>query len=178
MTDAILPLLADSLPVLACRAEVCRVCTMVCQSGGRLWEVSHPRWELLGNIVLGSCDDEEGYPSPETAPAYVDPHINTQPVKGCLVFCGVLEPLFSSTTKRPWQWWAASRVPSSRRVRNIFSIKWLNTPRGFCCSEYRAALDYLLQISGEWDQLATAISLEKRNEVHYYKPFQVVKLFL
>lgn len=51
-----------------------------------------------------------------------------QPVMGCLIFCGAFEPLFSTTTKGPWLWWASSQVPPSRRLKNIFSIEWLNTP--------------------------------------------------
>lgn len=83
-TDAILPLIADSLAVQACRAGVCRVSTVVCQSRGRLRDVSHCRWELFGNITLGSWDGAEGYPSPETAPAYMDPPPVNTPACGGL----------------------------------------------------------------------------------------------
>lgn len=139
--------------------------TVVCHCSGWLWEISHgsalPRWELCGNIVWGSCDSGDEYPSPVTATACVDSHIKTPACDRQPHLLWGIWATLNTTTKRLWLWWASSQVRSSRRVKNIFSIERLNTPGSFCCS----AADSMLQISGEWDHLATAVSLEKRNAV-------------
>lgn len=167
MIDAILPLIADSLAVETCRAGFCRVF----QSGGRLWEVSPHRWELLGNVALGSCDGVEGLSVSRGSPCLHGPPHQHHGMC-CLIFRGAFEPRFSTTTRGPWLWWASSWVLSSRRVKNIFSIKWLNTHG----APVALSIELLLTTSFRSLGNETAISLEKRNEVRRYELFQVAKL--
>lgn len=130
------------------------------------------RYHTIGGNCLGTSGwvpvmVRRVWPSPETALVCMDPHITTMQ---WVVSSSVGH--FSTTTRRPWLWWASSWGRFSRRVKNIFSIEWLNTHG----ASVALNIELLLTTSFRCPENETAISLEKRNEVQCYELFQVVKL--